>query len=73
MKCTLFGAELVSQFNTFLLRSNVEPLVMVAQLFKPNFYLEETSIQSTFHSSLILLNSNYAEVKQFRKSEGCFL
>ncbi|MED6149595.1 hypothetical protein PIB30_064028 [Stylosanthes scabra] len=70
MTCALFSAELVSQFNTFLLRNNVEPTVMVVQMFKSNFYLEETSIQSIFHSSQILLNLNYPEVKQFRERYG---
>ncbi|MED6215773.1 hypothetical protein PIB30_117364 [Stylosanthes scabra] len=67
MKCTLFGSEMISQFHSFLQRDNVEPVVMVAQLFKPNFYLDETSIQSTFNSSQILFNPEYPEVMQFRE------
>ncbi|MED6157728.1 hypothetical protein PIB30_026125 [Stylosanthes scabra] len=67
MKCTLFGEEMISQFNNYIVRSNGEPVIMVAQLFKPNFYLNETSIQSTFNSSRILFNPNFPEVKQFRE------
>ncbi|MED6206811.1 hypothetical protein PIB30_030127 [Stylosanthes scabra] len=44
IKCTLFGAEMIGQFNEFLLRSNLDHVVMIAQLFKPNYYLNETSI-----------------------------
>ncbi|MED6110112.1 hypothetical protein PIB30_039921 [Stylosanthes scabra] len=69
IKCTLFGAEMIGQLNEFLLRGNVEPVVMIAQLFKPNYYLNETSIQSTYHSSRILFNSEYPEFIQFKESE----
>ncbi|MED6195901.1 hypothetical protein PIB30_042226 [Stylosanthes scabra] len=70
MKCTLFGAEMIGQLNEFLLRGNVEPVVMIAQLFKPNYYLNETSIQSTYHSSRILFNSEYPEFIQFKERRG---
>ncbi|MED6110058.1 hypothetical protein PIB30_039404 [Stylosanthes scabra] len=67
MKCTLFRAEMVMQFNNFILRNNGQPVIMVAQLFKPNFYLDETSIQSTFHSSRIMFNPDFPEVVLFRE------
>ncbi|MED6193041.1 hypothetical protein PIB30_015243 [Stylosanthes scabra] len=61
MKCTLFGVEKIGQFQYYLQRDHVDPVVMVVQLLKPNFYLEETSIQSTFNSSRIMFNPDYPE------------
>ncbi|MED6183358.1 hypothetical protein PIB30_037190 [Stylosanthes scabra] len=59
---------MIGQLNEFLLQGDVEPVVMIAQLFKPNYYLNETSIQSTYHSSRILFNSEYPEFIQFKES-----
>ncbi|RYR25902.1 hypothetical protein Ahy_B02g059933 [Arachis hypogaea] len=50
MKCTLFG-NFVDEMVTFLHRPDCEPLVMVAQFFKPYVYLNDVNIQSSFDPS----------------------
>ncbi|MED6188211.1 hypothetical protein PIB30_083956 [Stylosanthes scabra] len=55
MKCTLFG-DFVAQALISLQKENVEPLVMVAQLFKPHVYLSDFCIQPSFYGSRVFFN-----------------
>ncbi|MED6208418.1 hypothetical protein PIB30_044846 [Stylosanthes scabra] len=67
MKCTLFGAY-VDQVAGVLESSDSEPVVLVAQLFMPNVFMNQVNIQSSFYGSKLLLNPNYPEVVAYRES-----
>ncbi|QHO21538.1 Replication protein A 70 kDa DNA-binding subunit C [Arachis hypogaea] len=67
MKCTLFGT-FVDEVVTFLHRPDCEPLVMVAQLFKPYVYLNDVNIQSSFDPSRVYCNADFPAVISFKKS-----
>ncbi|MED6205454.1 hypothetical protein PIB30_017878 [Stylosanthes scabra] len=51
MKCTIFG-DLVGELVQLAARNDVQPLIVVAQLFKPSVYLNETK-QSLCVSSVL--------------------
>ncbi|MED6136834.1 hypothetical protein PIB30_059428 [Stylosanthes scabra] len=65
MKCTLFG-DFVADALISLQKENVEPLVMVAQMFKPHVYLSDFCIQPSFYGSRVFFNSDFPEVEQLR-------
>ncbi|XLR48438.1 hypothetical protein S83_033098, partial [Arachis hypogaea] len=61
MKCTLFG-NFVDEVVIFLHRSDCEPLVMVAHLFKSYMYLNDVNIQISFDRSQVYCNVNFSTV-----------
>ncbi|XLT85680.1 hypothetical protein HN873_007433 [Arachis hypogaea] len=67
MKRTLFG-NFVDEMDTFLHRPDCEPLVIVAQLFKPYVYLNNVNIQSSFDPSRVYCNADFLAVISFKKS-----
>ncbi|XP_016167012.1 uncharacterized protein LOC107609523 [Arachis ipaensis] len=50
------------------LEPDCEPLVMVAQLFKPYVYLNDVNIQSSFDPSRVYCNADFPAVISFKKS-----
>ncbi|MED6206534.1 hypothetical protein PIB30_027758 [Stylosanthes scabra] len=66
MKCTLFGdfvAEAFIILEKENIEKNIEPLVMVAQLFKPHVYLSDFCIQPSFYGSRVFFNPAFREVE----------
>ncbi|RYR62052.1 hypothetical protein Ahy_A04g019383 [Arachis hypogaea] len=61
MKCTLFG-EYVDKVISFMDKPENEPDILVAQLFKPHFYLNEVSVQNSLYASQIFFNPDIADV-----------
>ncbi|MED6146885.1 hypothetical protein PIB30_038934 [Stylosanthes scabra] len=67
MKCTVFR-DMVGELAQLAARDDVQPLIVVAQLFKSSVYLNETHIQNTRYMSQVFLNPDFPEVAAFRKS-----
>ncbi|MED6121415.1 hypothetical protein PIB30_029902 [Stylosanthes scabra] len=67
MKCTVFG-DMVGKLEVLAARDDVQPLIVVAQLFKPSVYLNEAYIQNTRYLSQVFLNPDFPEVLEFKKS-----
>ncbi|MED6185153.1 hypothetical protein PIB30_054285 [Stylosanthes scabra] len=65
MKCTVFE-DLVGKLVQLAAKDDVQPLIVVAQLFKPCVYLNETYIQNTRYVSKVFLNPEFPEVIAFR-------
>ncbi|KAL4393810.1 hypothetical protein AHAS_Ahas02G0089200 [Arachis hypogaea] len=55
IKCTIFG-EMIGKLTPFINKDDGEPLVLVAQLFKPNQYLNQINVQNSFYASRMFLN-----------------
>ncbi|KAL4381573.1 hypothetical protein AHAS_Ahas04G0147000 [Arachis hypogaea] len=69
MKCTLFG-EYVDKVISFMDKPENEPDILVAQLFKPHFYLNEVSVQNSLYASQIFFNPDIADVS-FKNRKYC--
>ncbi|MED6199076.1 hypothetical protein PIB30_072529 [Stylosanthes scabra] len=67
MKYTFFG-ELVGRLVQLTDKNDGQPLILVAQLFKPSVYLNEVYIQNSRYVSRVLLNPNFPEVVAFKNS-----
>ncbi|MED6198058.1 hypothetical protein PIB30_062510 [Stylosanthes scabra] len=65
MKCTLFG-EFVGEALSHLERTDVQPLVLVVQLFKPRVWLEDVNVQTSFYGSRVLFNPTFPDAVEFR-------
>ncbi|MED6139148.1 hypothetical protein PIB30_081145 [Stylosanthes scabra] len=65
MKCTVFG-DMVGELVQLAARDDVQPLIVVAQLFKSSVYLNDTYIQNTHYMSQVFLNPDFPEVAAFR-------
>ncbi|MED6227371.1 hypothetical protein PIB30_112847, partial [Stylosanthes scabra] len=59
---------MVGELVKLAARDDVQPLIIVAQLFKPSVYLNEAYIQNTRYVSQVFLNPNFPEVAAFRNS-----
>ncbi|RYR14681.1 hypothetical protein Ahy_B04g071342 [Arachis hypogaea] len=66
MKYTLFG-NFVNEVVTFLHRPDCEPIVMIAQLFKPYVYLNDVNIQNSFDPSRVYCNADFPAIISFKK------
>ncbi|MED6191938.1 hypothetical protein PIB30_005417 [Stylosanthes scabra] len=67
MKCTLFG-EFVGEALCYLEKTDVQPLVLVAQLFKPHVWLDDVNVQTSFYGSRVFFNPTDLEAAEFRNS-----
>ncbi|QHO08085.1 uncharacterized protein DS421_14g469440 [Arachis hypogaea] len=65
MKCTLFG-ELVDKALGLFDKDDGQPIILVAQLFKPNFYLNEVNVQNSLYASRLFFNSEISDVLAFK-------
>ncbi|XP_072059828.1 replication protein A 70 kDa DNA-binding subunit A isoform X1 [Arachis hypogaea] len=63
--CVLFG-DMVDQILPYLEEGRVEPLIVIAQFFKPSRWNGKTSVQSHFDVSKLRINPDLDEVKDFR-------
>ncbi|XP_016196227.1 uncharacterized protein LOC107637311 [Arachis ipaensis] len=63
--CVLFG-DMVDQILPYLKEERVEPLIVIAQCFKPSRWNEKTSVQSHFDYSKLRINADLEEVRVFR-------
>ncbi|XP_057730331.1 replication protein A 70 kDa DNA-binding subunit B-like [Arachis stenosperma] len=67
MKCTLYG-ESVDKVISFMDKPENEPVILVAQLFKPHFYLNEVSVQNSLYASRVFFNPDIPDVVSFKNS-----
>ncbi|MED6194627.1 hypothetical protein PIB30_030252 [Stylosanthes scabra] len=67
MKCTVFG-DLVGMVVQLVEKDDMQPLILVTQLFKPSVYLKEAYIQNSRYVSRVLLNPDCPEVIAFKNS-----
>ncbi|XLT76320.1 hypothetical protein HN873_032594 [Arachis hypogaea] len=65
MKCTLFG-ELVDKALGLFDKDDGQPIILVAQLFKPNFYLNEVNVQNSLYASRLFFNPEIPDVLAFK-------
>ncbi|RYR66469.1 hypothetical protein Ahy_A03g012457 [Arachis hypogaea] len=64
IECVLFG-NMVDQILPYLKGERVEPLIVIAQCFRPNKWNEKTSVQSHFEYSKLRINPDLEEVRDF--------
>ncbi|XLT39236.1 hypothetical protein HN873_070528, partial [Arachis hypogaea] len=67
MKCTLFG-DLVDKALGLFDKDDGQPIILVAQLFKPNFYLNEVNVQNSLYASRLFFNPEILDVLAFKNS-----
>ncbi|MED6129896.1 hypothetical protein PIB30_112513, partial [Stylosanthes scabra] len=65
MKCTLFS-DFVGQALSFLEKTDVEPLVLVGQLFKPHVWGDDVNVQTSFYGSRVFFNPTFPDAAEFR-------
>ncbi|KAL4275497.1 hypothetical protein AHAS_Ahas20G0113100 [Arachis hypogaea] len=65
MKCTLFG-DLVDKALGLFDKDDGQPIILVAQLFKPNFYLNEVNVQNSLYASRLFFNPEILDVLAFK-------
>ncbi|RYR35222.1 hypothetical protein Ahy_A10g050363 [Arachis hypogaea] len=65
IKCTIFG-EMIGKLTPFINKDDGEPLILVAQLFKPNQYLNQINIQNSLYASRVFLNPDFPDVVAFK-------
>ncbi|XLT47446.1 hypothetical protein S245_040709, partial [Arachis hypogaea] len=65
IKCTLFG-ESMGKVISFMDKPENEPVILVAQLFKPHFYLNEVSVQNSLYASRVFFNTDIADFVSFK-------
>ncbi|MED6167860.1 hypothetical protein PIB30_006831 [Stylosanthes scabra] len=68
MKCTLFG-DFVGEALGYLEKTDVQPLVLVGQLFKPHVWLDDVNVQTSFYGSRVFFNPTFLDAAEFRN--GC--
>ncbi|RYR41262.1 hypothetical protein Ahy_A08g037665 [Arachis hypogaea] len=62
---TVFG-EMIGKVTPFVNKNDGEPLILVAQLFKPNQYLNEINVQNSLYASIVFLNPDFPNVVAFK-------
>ncbi|MED6159657.1 hypothetical protein PIB30_117651 [Stylosanthes scabra] len=67
IKCTVFG-DMVGKLVQLAARDDIQSLIVVAQLFKPSVYLNESYIQNTRYISQVFLNPDFPEVNEIKMS-----
>ncbi|RYR31923.1 hypothetical protein Ahy_B01g056868 [Arachis hypogaea] len=65
ISCVLFG-DMVDKILPYFEKERVEPLIVIAQCFKPSRWNEKTSVESHFNYSKLRINVDLEEVKVFR-------
>ncbi|QHO16435.1 uncharacterized protein DS421_10g303500 [Arachis hypogaea] len=65
IKCIIFG-EMIGKLTPFINKDDGEPLILVAQLFKPNQYLNQINIQNSLYASRVFLNPDFPDVVAFK-------
>ncbi|QHO39133.1 replication protein A 70 kDa DNA-binding subunit A-like [Arachis hypogaea] len=58
---SLFG-ELVDKALGLFDKDDGQPIILVAELFKPNFYLNEVNVQNSLYASLLFFNPEIPDV-----------
>ncbi|XLT06555.1 hypothetical protein HN51_045304 [Arachis hypogaea] len=61
IKCTIFS-EMIGKLTPFINKNDGEPLILVAQLFKPNQYLNQINVQNSLYASRVFLNPDFPDV-----------
>ncbi|XLR11302.1 hypothetical protein S83_039240, partial [Arachis hypogaea] len=65
MKCTLFG-DLVDKALGLFDKDNGQSIILVAQLFKSSFYLNEVNVQNSLYAFRLFFNSQDLDVLVFK-------
>ncbi|XLU52443.1 hypothetical protein S245_047091, partial [Arachis hypogaea] len=65
IKCTIFG-KMIGKLTPFVNKNNGEPLILVAQLFKPNHYLNQINVKNSLYASRVFLNPDFPDVIAFK-------
>ncbi|XP_016168536.1 uncharacterized protein LOC107611088 [Arachis ipaensis] len=65
MKCTLFG-DLVDKALGLFDKDDGQPIILVAQFFKPNFYLNKVNDQNSLYASYLFFNPEIPNVLAFK-------
>ncbi|RYR39383.1 hypothetical protein Ahy_A09g044898 [Arachis hypogaea] len=57
---------MIGKLTSFINKDDDEPLILVAQLFKPNQYLNQINVQNSLYASRVFLNPDFPNVVAFK-------